>query len=489
MHKGVFTISILEKITKQIGSPEDEEKQIDFISFIMVVMVVAVLPLVSIPKVVNTPVNTWYFLDIHGYSKMVFLIVLSMVMLTLMGFKAFARKQKIKISLPLLLFLIWMLVSLFFAEDMAVAFHGYPMRWQGFVAYFCYAVVFTFVVNMIKKEYLKKILTAYFIVVGICAIHSLLNYYGIEPLNIITDYFFDAKIIPGTSRAALGNRNIAGAFFVIPTIIAIVMFLKNNKRKDGLFYYGALVFSYTGLLVSLTRIAWLGAIAAIILVIWLLRKNLKEYLKKFVLIASTFTIILIFLDFSGDGQIVRRYYSMKDQIKQAYDGNIEQFGTNRFFVYGKALKVIAEHPIVGVGPDCFAYYGTITLEELKEHPELGNIGYFDKVHSEYLEYAATMGIPALIFYLWFILSIFIPWIRKGKEIKTEILAILLGLTGYLMQASFNIGSISTLPVVFAFLGILKNALVKESNEEVNGPIEKTCANSTAIDINDKYSLT
>jgi len=455
----------------------------------MVVMVVAVLPLISIPKIVNTPVNTWYFLDIHGYSKIIILIILSMFMLTLMGFKAFARKQKIKISLPLLLFLIWMLVSLFFAEDMAVAFHGYPMRWQGFVAYFCYAVVFTFVVNMVKGKYIGKILAAYLIAVGVCTIHSIFNYYGIEPLNIILGKYFDARIILGVSRGTLGNRNTAGAFFTIPTIMVFVMFLKSKSFKKSIWCYIVLVLSYTGLLVSLTRIAWMGTIAALALVIWIFRKNFKEYFKKLVLIVATFTIILIFFDATGNGQIVGRYYSMKDQIEKAYSGNIEQFGTNRFFIYGKALKVIAEHPLVGTGPDCFAYYAVITREEYEKYPELGDIGYFDKVHSEYLEYAATMGIPALIFYLWFLLSVFIPWIKKGKEIKTEILAILLGLTGYLMQACFNFGAISTLPGVFVLLGILKNALVEKNNEEANEQIEKTYANTTTIDINDKYSLT
>ena len=77
LKKEVFTISILERLTKQMGSPEDEEKQIDSISFILVVMVVAILPLIAIPKVVNTPVNTWYFLDVQGYYKLVFLLILS----------------------------------------------------------------------------------------------------------------------------------------------------------------------------------------------------------------------------------------------------------------------------------------------------------------------------------------------------------------------------------------------------------------------------
>ncbi|AEV68094.1 O-antigen ligase family protein [Acetivibrio clariflavus] len=467
-----------------MGSPEDEEKQIDLISFILVVLVVAVLPFVAIPKVVNTPVNTWYFLDIHGYSKMVFLIIISMIMLTLMGFKRLARKQHIKICLPLALFLLWVLVSLFFAKDRAVAFHGYPLRWQGFVAYFCYAVVFTFIVNMVKKKDIGKILTAYFIAVSISAIHSIVNYYGIEPLNIITKTFFDAKIVPEISRGTLGNRNTAGAFFTIPTVMSLVMFLKSKSYEKNILYYSYLVLSYAALLVSLTRVAWLGAIGAIALTIWVFRKYFKEYLKKFLLIAVSFAIILVLLDVSGNGRIVGRYYSMKDQFKQAYDGNVEQFGSSRIFIYGKAFKVIAEHPIVGTGPDCFAYYSVITREEYEKHPELSGIGYFDKVHSEYLEYAATMGIPALMFYLWFLLSIFIPWIKKGKEISPEIFAILLGLTGYLLQACFNFGTISTLPGVFVLLGILKNALGKEKNEENNERIENFADDSAVIDIND-----
>lgn len=450
-----------------MGSPEDEQRQIDIISLVLVIMVLAVLPLITLPKVINTPINTIYFWDLYGYYKMVFLIVLSMIMVTLMGFMAFGRKQRIKICLPLSLFLLWILVSLFFAEDLGVAFHGFPARWQGFVAYFCYFVIFTFIVNMLNKKYIGKILTAYLVSVCICAIHSLFNYYGIEPLNLILDPIWGINITPDIVRGTLGNRNTAGAFFAIPTIISLVMFVKSKVKQKNIMYFIAFAFSYSGLLASLTRVAWLGTISALVLVAWIFRKNYREYLKKFSLVLLTFVVVLAFLDISGGGKIAGRYYSMKDQINKVREGNIEQFGTNRFFVYGRAIKVIAENPIVGVGPECFAYYCTLTNEDYKNHPELEQIGYFDKVHNDYLEYAATMGIPALIFYLWFILSIFLPWIRRGKETKPEILAILLGLFGYLVQACFNFGAISVLPGFFVLLGILKNALEKENNEEIN----------------------
>lgn len=450
-----------------MGSPEDEQRQIDIISFILVVMVLAVLPLVLFPKVINTPINTKYFWDIYGYYKMVFLIVLSMIMITLMGFCVFGRKQRIKFCLPLSLFLLWVLVSLFFAEDLGVAFHGFPSRWQGFVAYFCYFIIFTFIVNMLNKKYIGKILAAYFVSVCICAIQSLLNYYGIEPLNLILDPIWGIHTTPDIVRGTLGNRNTAGAFFAIPTIMSLVMFIKSNSKKKNVLFFLVFVLSYTGLLASLTRVAWLGTIGALVMAAWIFRKNYKEHLKKFVLVMLTFVVVLAFLDISGGGKIAGRYYSLKLQINKAREGNIEQFGTNRIFVYGRAIKVIAENPIVGVGPDCFAYYCTLTNEDYEEHPELEHIGYFDKVHSDYLEYAATMGIPALIFYLWFLLSIFIPWIRRGKEIKPEILAILLGLFGYLVQACFNFAAISVLPGIYVLLGILQNALVKENNEEIN----------------------
>lgn len=476
-------------MTKQMGSREDEEKQIDSISFILAVMVVAVLPLILIPKVVNTPINTQYFLDVFGYYKLVFLIILSMFMLTLMGFKAIGRKQHIKISLPLVLFTLWILVSLFFAKDIAVAFHGYPMRWQGFLAYFCYTVVFVFIVNMVKPKYLGKILVALFICVCISAIHALLNYYGFEPSNLLLKYFFDARISPDVSRGTLGNRNTAGAFFAIPTIITLVMFLKNKNNKKNIFYYITFVLSFTGLLVSLTRVTWLGTIGALFLTVIFLREDLKKNLKKNILIIVTFVVVLVVLDFTGSGKIMGRYNSMKQQIKQANEGDIEQLGSYRLYIYIRAFEVIADKPLVGTGPDCFAYYATLTREDYEKYPGLSNVGYFDKVHSEYLEYAATMGIPALIFYMWFILSIFIPWFRKRKQMKPEILAIFLGLTGYLMQACFNFGSISTLPVFFVLLGILKNALLNESNDENNHNKEKGEVEITKVDTNDKYSLT
>lgn len=486
-------------MNKQIGSPESEEKQIDLISLILVIMTVAVLPLIAIPKVVATPVNTWYFLDYVGYYKVIFLLIISMFMITLMGFKAIARKQRIKFSIPLILFTLWVFVSFLFSTNKVVAFIGYTLRWQGLLSYLCYFVIFTFVVNMLKPKYIGKVLAALFISSSIIAIHSMLNYYGFEPLAIPIEYLFGytgVKLDPRICRGTLGNRNTAGAYFALLTIISLIMFLKNSGKKKNVLYFSVLLLSYAGLLVSLTRIAWLGTICALVIIAWYFRKDFRKYLKKIIVVFLSFVIVLIMLDITGGSKIIGQYYSFIFQVKKAQDGDLEQFGSSRFYIYGRAFKVVAANPIVGVGPDCFVYVGFLTKEDYEKHPELSNIGYFDKVHSEYLEYAATMGIPALILFIWFVLSIYIPWLRKKNEIQPEMLAVFFAWTGYLIQAAFNFGAISVLPVVFVLIGILKIGLIYENyeeNDEATKNLENNddtaCIELVKDDTDDNFSLT
>lgn len=486
-------------MNKQIGSPEYEEKIIDSISFILVVLTVAILPLIAIPKEVATPVNTWYFLDFIGYYKMVFLLIISMFMITILGFMAIARKKRIKFSLPFVLLILWAFVSLLFSINKVVAFIGYTLRWQGLLSYLCYFIIFTFVINMLKPKYIGKVFAAFFASASIIAIHSIINYYGFEPLEIPIEYLFgyrDVEIDPSVSRAALGNRNTAGAYFTLLTIISLVMFLKNRGKKKNVLYFSVMILSYAGLLVSLTRIAWLGTIGALVIVAWYFRKDFRKYFSKIIAIVSSFVIVLFVLDFTGGGMIAGRYYSFIYQVKEAQNGDLDQFGSSRIYIYGRALKVIAANPIVGVGSDCFAFVGGISKEERIKHPNLANVGYFDKVHSEYLEFAATMGIPALIFWVWFIMSIYIPWLRKKGEIRPDMLAIFFAWTGYLIQAAFNFGAISVLPEVFVLIGILKIGLIYENNEGLdlgakNGDNNDatSCIELVKDDTDDNFSLT
>lgn len=91
----------------------------------------------------------------------------------------------------------------------------------------------------------------------------------------------------------------------------------------------------------------------------------------------------------------------------------------------------------------------------------------DKAHNEYLNIAVTLGIPALIVYMIFLIAIVFPnlkYIFKRKDIF-----IILSIIGsYLVQAFFNISTIGIAPLFWLTLGIIdnKNIIENGGNNEV-----------------------
>jgi O-antigen ligase len=84
-------------------------------------------------------------------------------------------------------------------------------------------------------------------------------------------------------------------------------------------------------------------------------------------------------------------------VQSAY-GSYEE----RKFLYFKALEGIEHHPLLGVGPHCFANYS----------------GIWKEVHCAYLQMPVEAGIPALILYLMFFAHSFsdLRKLRKRKDL-------------------------------------------------------------------------
>jgi putative inorganic carbon (HCO3(-)) transporter len=85
--------------------------------------------------------------------------------------------------------------------------------------------------------------------------------------------------------------------------------------------------------------------------------------------------------------------------------------------------------------------------------EYGDINlHFPKAHNEYLQMLITVGWPATIVYL---MLVGLVLLRVVKRIQKDPLPQILFccIVGYLVQAFFNISTISTAPIYWAMLGI------------------------------------
>lgn len=130
-------------------------------------------------------------------------------------------------------------------------------------------------------------------------------------------------------------------------------------------------------------------------------------------------------------------------------------GSHRIWIWRIALKLIPKKPILGCGPDNL-WQGLIqnctqaTYEYAKKtHTAI------DKAHNEYLQIGVTLGLPALICYLTFIVWIILPKIKLTINNKIYFI-ICLGIISYLVQAFFNISTIGVAPEFWMLLGLIDN---------------------------------
>ena len=204
--------------------------------------------------------------------------------------------------------------------------------------------------------------------------------------------FFGYNFVPheysGTSAySTMGNTNWLATYLVIILPAAVLLYLFNNDRKM-LICSGIM---YAGLLVSVTRGAWIAFFITfcIICIYIILNKKGLRYLRNPVILFAIVTMILLP---ANDGHIYKRALSIPENINAAVK-NEGQAGSNRVEIWNKTLEIAGDNLLFGVGPDQLVI-------------EMDTGGIMEKAHNIYLEILATMGLPALISFLVFMTFFF-----------------------------------------------------------------------------------
>ena len=224
-----------------------------------------------------------------------------------------------------------------------------------------------------------------------------------------------------------------------------------------------------------TRSAWVAFfVGSIIFLIFLIKNKNKTYFKRVVVLLICFIVIFVYL-IGGFSFIKNKIYHQTQKIKEinnskaeesikrtqkeirqsVKNGNLDRMGSGRIEIWKMTMKVILNRPIFGCGVDNLNN-GLHTYCEEQLSNIISRTGKdIDKAHNEYLQIAATIGIPAIIVYLSFLSLILFP---KCKEMfKNKLLFILvLTIICYLTQAFFNISTIGVAPLFWMLLGIIDN---------------------------------
>ena len=89
----------------------------------------------------------------------------------------------------------------------------------------------------------------------------------------------------------------------------------------------------------------------------------------------------------------------------------------RIEIWKMTLNLIAKKPMLGCGPDNLkkGLFISCKYEAVKFYLRTHTV--VDKAHNEYLNIAATIGVPALILYLTFLSLILLPKLKNKSKLN------------------------------------------------------------------------
>ena len=371
-------------------------------------------------------------IEIFEVPKMHFVYLASTIILfSTLTKSAIEGKFLIPKNLPFFIFLIFLIVqviSTFFSIDKFTSIFGYPSRLNGgLLSQFAYLAIFYAGLVNINFEKAKKLLIATVMSALFVSLWGIPGHFGRDPSCLVladqlTSDCWQEEFNPKLRIfSTLGQPNWLASYLVLilPFAIAFSMIFEKKVLKN--FFAATAIILFIALVMTTSRAGILGIfLALLILAVFAGRALIIDNFKVIRIILFGFlAAILLFGSFlfARIGEIVSR-----DQPQQPNSPIAQQpavTGTEsseiRLIVWQGAIAAFKKRPILGFGPETFAY--SYYLYRPLSHNQTTEWNFFyNKAHNEFLNYLATTGALGTFFYVAFLASvIFILFIRQKKE--------------------------------------------------------------------------
>lgn len=355
--------------------------------------------------------------------------------------KAFTRTP---FDIPIAVFLAVLVLSWVFSIDRHTSFFGYYGRFNGgifsMVAFIIlyYGVAWYFRAFDIYKLLRLSVVTSFLVMIWglsgkIGYDFSCLLFTRQLNNSCWTDQFRPAERMFST----LGQPNWMGAYLAAFFFIGLYLYIVQNKKNVSQWYanipYGIyLVFNFICLLFTRSRsalVAW--CVGVVIFAAYFLLKKNKEALKPFASVAAI--CLLAVLIFKTGIPKVDTFINLPNiphktqapavvaQSQPALPSEVTESFDIRKIVWKGAWELGKKYPVLGTGPETFAY--SYYFVRPQEHNLTSEWDYiYNKAHNEYLNYLATTGFTGLAAYLFLIGSVvafLIKNIHKPDGVKKE----------------------------------------------------------------------
>lgn len=384
----------------------------------------------------------------------------------------FVIQEKIIIPprLPIAAFLIFLMVQTFstlISIDKFTSVFGYPSRLNGgLISQLAYFAIFGAALVNLNIQKVQRLLLAVVLTGAAVSVWGIPSHFGYDPSCFVLTGKFDASCwqaeFDPTIRifSTLGQPNWLASYLVIIMPMAIAFALDSRLHRLRYFLGAIVLVLFTALLMTNSRAGMAGL--AVGLAVFLLMIGFGK-VKQNLRILGLFLAGFLILTFLFGGFLYLRFLAgfEKDMISHSSNNSnltpqpVPAGGTEsseiRLIVWRGAWDVFKKRPILGFGPETFAY--SYYLFRPLAHNQTTEWNFFyNKAHNEFLNYLANIGILGFFAYIGFLGSVILPLALILK--KTEFVAIgaiLAAIFGYHTAIFFGFSTAASQLLMFMLL--------------------------------------
>lgn len=403
-----------------------------------IITIVLCIVMFAVPVLIIPNNETYYNL-----ARYILLLICGAIL-----FCAFIKNSKKlefdKTDICIMIFIILALISAICSINIKKSILGERNRFEGVFTLITYSMLYYH-----AKYYLKP--NNKFINVGLVT-YSCILILAVIQFYMPTKVIYMLPIFGKGAHGTMGNTNFMGSFVSMLVPATALGYLFTGKKK----YLLVSILSFFVMLLCIARSGWVAFVVTFIIIIaYMIKNRSKENFKRFAFIIIGFMLCLAIVKIEPKSNeiVARKGKRVVSEAKEANTTGIsDRMGSGRILIWKSTYNVIKKYPIVGCGVDALA--DGLMKADLPGLIKFINIYHtsIDKAHNEYLQIAATIGLPALGVYLIF-LTLVLDKNLKGllKDKKSTFFFIVI--LGYLAQAFFNISTLGVAPIFWIVLGL------------------------------------
>lgn len=328
--------------------------------------------------------------------------------------------------------ILWSILSCLNSDNIDISLNGTLYRKEGVITYFTYLGIFSCGYMVRDKRLIKIILEIFTLSAMLLSILTLIDFKALNDfLGLTSDssifyqfnhyaYYLCMSIMCTLVLFVTEKRSILKLIFRIITLSVITAALIKNGSLGP--YLAVIV----------------GLFSSVIFTLWLD----KGTLKRVAVVVSTFLIVTAAMNISNS-HTYKDFEVLGGDIFEIVEksSDADKAGTGRWVLWRNGVRFISERPLFGYGPD-----------NLGDQYAKVNVGT-DRPHNEIIQFAASLGIPAAIFYIIAVFNYFIVFLRNRKHVLRMEIGLLCTVITYLASSMFGNTMYYTSPFFFMILGL------------------------------------